>query len=58
MLVTTLWCRYELNIGDAWCCDRYSLLLPAKTKTDLQPEPRKHGEEGRRALTAHHCKTF
>lgn len=58
MLVVVLWCRYELNIGDAWCCDRYRLLLPAKTKTDPQPEPCKHCEGGRRALTVHRCKAL
>ena len=58
ILAVVLWCRFELNIGDAWCCYRYSLLLPAKTKTDPQPRPRKHGEEGRRALTVYRCKSF
>jgi len=58
MLVVVLWCRYGLNIGDAWCCDRCRLLLPAKTKTDPQPEPYKHGEGGRRVLTVHRCKAF
>lgn len=51
-------CRFELNIGGTWCCNRYSLLLPAKTKTDPQPKRCRHGEEGRRALTVYRCKPF
>jgi len=58
MLVVVLWCRYELKIGDAWCCDHHRLLLPAKTKIDPQSEPCKHGEGGRRALTVRRCKAF
>lgn len=58
ILVVILWYRFELNIGGTWRCNRYSLLLPAKTKTDPQPKLRRHDEEGRRALTVHRCKFF
>lgn len=34
VLVIALWCLQELNIGNAWCWDRHSMLWPTKTKTD------------------------
>jgi len=57
-LVIVLWCRRKLNIGNAWRCNSYGLLLPAEMKADPQPKPCKHGGEYRRALTVHPCKVF